>query len=122
MGKMSIQAKKFDPGNLYMAISHAVPVPIIATQVPTPIIKITELNIYVGRTDVAKCDHTFSSGDIATHIIATIGEAMAIAVRILAISQVRFGPYKVSTKFFCFIFIDRWNYQNISSGFVEEVV
>ena len=100
MGKMSIQAKKFDPGNLYMAISHAVPVPIIATQVPTPTIRITELNIYVGRTDVAKCDHTFSSGDIATHKIATIGEAMAIAVRILAISQVRFGPYKVSTKFF----------------------
>jgi hypothetical protein len=122
MGKMSIQEKKFDPGNLHMATSHAVPVPIIATQVPTPTIRIIELNIYVGRTDVAKCDHTFSSGDMATHIIAAIGDAMVIAIRIVPISQVRFGPYKVSAKFFCFIFVDRRNYQNLSAGFIKEIV
>ena len=53
---------------------------------------------------MARCIQTFSSGEIAIQIMASIGEVIIIAIRIEAISQLRLAPYNVLVNLFCFIY------------------
>jgi hypothetical protein len=82
-------------------MSQAVPVPIIATPIPTPITKTTELKMYVGSTEVAKCNQTFSVGVVAIHIMEIIGDAIMIAIIMEPKAQRRFVRNIAELKILC---------------------
>src|SRR5690606_31834411 len=86
-GSNSAQSKMRRPGKSCAATSHAVPVPITAVRMPTPVNRISVSRIAAGRMLPVKCAQRPSDPADAVTTSATIGAATASATAPETISQ-----------------------------------